>query len=414
MIARGYVTGARGALLEAALPGATIGAGVRIAGVCFGTVRALESGRVLIAAHGDAAGIARGTDVRTDARALRLPLGTCALGRAFDGRGVALDDKPPLRGPTVSLGKRAPSPDERQPVSRAVWTGVRAIDALLTIGRGTRVGLFGPPGAGKSTLLESIAGNADADAVVVGLIGERGREAREWIARVTPRISVVCATSDRSASERVRAADVAVAQARALASRGLDVLLILDSLARYAAALRELAVATGEPAGRAGFPPSVFASLAGFVERCGAGRAGSVTLLASVLNDGDERDPISDAARSLLDGHIALSPALAGAGRFPAIEILHSASRTMPAIVSPQHLESASRVRRAVALLERAGDARALGIEPADPETIRAVAAEERIERLLRQGREASSEALTLRMLTETADTLGEAHGYSD
>ena len=414
MIARGNVTGVRGALLEAELPGAAIGAGVRIATACTGTVRAINGRRVLIAAHADAGGIARGADLRTDPRVNRLPFGTCALGRAFDGTGAALDDGPPIRGRMMPLSVAAPAPDERQPVNGALWTGVRAIDGLLTIGRGTRVGLFGAPGAGKSTLLESIAEGAEADAVVVGLIGERGREAREWIARRTPRMSVVCATSDRSASERLRAAEAAVAQARALAARGLHVLLVLDSLARYAAALRELAVAAGEPAGRAGFPPSVFAALARFVERCGAGRSGSVTLLASVLSDGDDRDPISDAARSLLDGHIALSAHLAGAGRFPAIDILGSASRTMPTVASPEHIEAASRLRRALAALERAADARSLGIESADPETMQAAAAEERIEHLLRQGRERTPWPQTLRMMAEIADTLREPHGYSD
>ena len=235
----------------------------------------------------------------------RLFLGTCALGRAIDAFGAPLDGGPPLLGRTVALALRAPRPNEREPIERPLWSGVRVLDALLTFGRGARLGIFGPPGAGKSTLVESIVDGCAADAVVVGLAGERGREAQRWIARLDERTTIVCATSDRPASERIAAAAVAIAQARALCDRGLHVLFVLDSLARVAAAAREIAVAAGESVGRGGYPPSVFATLARYVECAGALRCGSVTLVATVLSDGDERDPVSEAARSLLDGHIA-------------------------------------------------------------------------------------------------------------
>jgi type III secretion protein N (ATPase) len=339
-------------------------------------------------------------------------LGTCALGRATDACGFPLDGLPPLRGPAGNVEPCVPPPNERSPVDRPLWTGVRAIDGLLTIGRGARIGIFGAPGAGKSTLIESIVSGCAADVVVVGLIGERGREAQRWLDRCDRRTIVVCATSDRPAAERVRAAYLALAQAGALRRRGLHVLLVLDSLARLAAAFREGAVAAGESTGRGGYPPSVFASLARVVESAGAVAGGSVTLFASVLSDGDERDPVSDAARSLLDGHIALSERLAGAAHYPAIDVLSSASRTMAEVVDGTHAAAASHVRRALAALERTADARALGIEAHDPETVAAVGAQARIEAFLRQPPQPASPRETLAMLAALADTLEGSHEH--
>jgi FliI/YscN family ATPase len=279
------------------------------------------------------------------------------------------------------------------------WTGVPAIDALLTIGRGARVGFFGAPGAGKTTLLEQIAAGAGGDAVVLALVGERGREAQAWFERLDRRSTIVCATSDRSAAERVRAAMVAMAQARLLRERGFHVVLILDSLARYAAALREQRVALGEPVGRGGYPPSVWAELARYLECAGNASQGSITLLATVLSDGsDDREPLSDAARSLLDGHIVLSGALARAGHFPAIDVLASASRTMDEAISASHAAGARCVRAALALLAESSDARAVGLAAADERLRAAVAAEPALHAFLRQGGGAAS-ADTLRTL---------------
>jgi ATP synthase in type III secretion protein N len=342
-----------------------------------------------------------------------MMLGTAALGRALDACGAPLDGFAPVNGICVPIDARAPLPSERRAIEKPLWTGVRCIDALLTIGRGARIGIFGAPGAGKSTLLETIVSGARADAIVIGLVGERGREAQRWIAARDERTTVICATSDRPALERVRAADLAMAHAFALAMRGLHVLVVLDSLARYAQALRELAASSGESVGRGGFPPSVFARVAQVVERAGAFAEGSITMLATVLNDGDDRDPVSECARALLDGHIQLSPRLAHAGRFPAIDVPASASRTMDAVASAEHLHAATAVRGALALLEHFADARSLGIEPADPATRAAIAVEGALETFLRQGRPPVPFARSLEALGQTADMLGEAHGYS-
>lgn len=341
----------------------------------------------------------------------RLALGTCALGRAIDADGLPLDNGPFLRGRNVSLELRSPPPNERAPIATPLPTGIRVIDGLLTIGRGARVGIFGAPGAGKTTLIESIAGGCAADAIVVALVGERGREAQRWIERCDDRTTVVCATSDRRPRERVAAAQVAVAHAGALRERGLHVLLVLDSLARCAAALREIGVAAGESAGRGGYPPSVFAELARLVEVAGTLDRGSITLIATVINDGDDRDPVSEAARSLLDGHIALSSRLAEAGRFPAVDVLASASRTMEAVADEAHLGAALKVRRALALLDRIEDARTLGVEAPTRAARAAIAAESRLEEFLRQGRGASEYAATLVELAHLAALVEDDRG---
>lgn len=385
MIARGTVVGARGGLIEACLPAARVGDGVTIGTQprVGGRVCALDGDRALIAAYGAIAGLGYGTPVAAGPPE-RMMLGCCALGRAIDARGHPLDGGAQPRGARVKIDLEPLSPGERAPISQPFWTRLPLVDGLLTFGRGARVGIFGAPGAGKSTLLESIVSGSRADAVVVALIGERGREAQRWIERRGPYETVICATSDRPAAERVRAAQIAAAHAAAMRARGLHVLLVLDSLARVASASREIAVAARESAGRGGFPPSVFADLAKLVESAGAVATGSVTLVATVLDDGDERDPVSDAARALLDGHIALSQRLAEAGRFPAVDVLASASRTMPAIVDPQHRSAALGVRKALGLLERVDDARRVGIEPADPAAQRAVACEQQLEAFLR------------------------------
>jgi type III secretion protein N (ATPase) len=342
-----------------------------------------------------------------------MHLGTCAFGRAVDARGAPLDGGPPLHGRTVGAVAIAPLPHERAPVTAPFWTGVRAVDALLTVGRGARAGIFGAPGAGKSTLLEALVAGCSADAVVVGLCGERGREAQQWIERRDARTTVVCATSDRPAEERIACVATAFAHAAALRERGLHVAFVLDSLARFAAALRETAIARGESAGRGGYPPSVFADLARTLEIAGTLRAGgSITLLATVLSDGDDRDPVSDAARSLLDGHLQLSPRLAQAGHFPAIDVPASASRTMEAVATPAHRRDAAVVREALAWLARTEEARELGIVPEGADAARAIAAEPFLRRFLRQGGEAVAPGAALGMLAELADTMKGSYGY--
>ncbi|MDP9016859.1 MAG: hypothetical protein M3N19_00875 [Candidatus Eremiobacteraeota bacterium] len=406
----GSVVDAHAGLVRAALPGAAVGDGVRIAAgeaMIRGIVHGVTSGTAVILPHGSIDGIVCGDSVTTTPAALSLPLGMCGLGRAFDASGTPLDGLPPVRGKATRIDARAPTPAQRLAIDEPLWTGIKAIDGLLTIGRGARIGLFGAPGVGKSTLLTLLAQGISADAVVVGLIGERGREAADWIARCDARTSVVCASSDRSAAERVHAAKAAMAQADALRARGLDVLLILDSLMRFGAALREIAVACGEPVGRGGFPASVFAQTARLIEVAGRTQTGSITLVATVLCDGsDERDPLSDAARSLLDGHVSLSPALAQAGRYPAIDVLASASRTMPAVAGRAHARAAQCVRGGLSLLRESEDARSLGLPLTDPATLRAQAAMPQLESFLRQGELCNKPAQTLHELEQLADIL--------
>ncbi len=341
----------------------------------------------------------------------RCNLGTCALGRALDARGAPLDDGPPPCGRRVAVNVRAPAPSRRAPIADALWTGIRAIDGLLTLGRGARIGVFGAPGSGKSVFVENLVAGCEADAVVVALVGERGREAQRWIGRRSERATIVCATSDRPAQERIDAACVAMAHAGALRERGLHVVLLLDSLARFAAALRETAVAAHESVGRGGYPPSVFTHLARLLEVAGELRAGSITVIATVLCDGDDRDPVSEAARSLLDGHVMLSSELAHAGRFPAVDVLRSASRTMDAVTDEEHRRASQRIRWALALLERVQDARSLGIEPSDRAAVAAMAAEPHIEAFLRQASAGSPWTQTRARLLEIAAALGEPDG---
>jgi FliI/YscN family ATPase len=363
---------------------------------------------VTLAPFGATDGIAVGDCVESDPRALALELGSACLGRAIDALGVPLDSGPPLRASKRRRSAGAPVPAERRPVRELFATGVRAIDGPLAFGVGARIGLFGAPGCGKSTLLETIVAGSAADVSVIGLVGERGREAERWLTGIGPRTTVVCATSDRSPAERVRAAEVAFMQAEALRRRGLHVLLVLDSLARVAAAARDVALSTGEPVGRGGYPPSVFGLLAGLLERAGSFADGSITLVATVLSDGaDERDPVSDACRAALDGHIILSERLAARGWFPAIEIPSSASRTLADVASPAHLEGARRLREAVAVLDETREARGFGLDPGagDPGIRRAINAQGAIAAFLCQ-REPLNLRATLMELGTLTDML--------
>ena len=308
--------------------------------------------------------------------------------------------RPTVRAFRSSVIFRAPLPLERRAFSRPLWTGVRAIDALLTLARGMRLGIFGPPGAGKSSLLQTIARDIRADAVVVALIGERGAEAERYFTIRQRAYDDRCVPADRTAGERVAAAELAMAQACRLRDCGLDVVLILDSLARYAQALREIALSCGEPPGRGGYPPTVFARLAELCECAGATANGSVTLLATVLSDiADPSDPLAEAARSHLDGHLVLSRSRAERGAFPAIDVPASLSRPMPAVVEPRHLGAAARIRAALARLEDSREARALGLAPPDPQ-------ENALEDFVRQDSQPELIVRTLGALHHLADRI--------
>jgi type III secretion protein N (ATPase) len=412
----GHVVGTRGGLIDVRIPALGVGAGARVrlrdGRMLPARVTSIAGPHVILAPFGDVDGVAAGDRVDADDGALCVNLGVALLGRAVDALGAPIDGRGKLGGRPVSASPQAYPPADRAAVKRHFPTGIPAIDGPLAFGAGARIGLFGGPGCGKSTLLETITTNTRPDAIVVGLVGERGREAQRWLTQIDARTTIVCATSDRSAAERVRAAEVALAQADALRRRGLDVLLVLDSLARVAGAARDVAVAAGEPVGRGGYPASVFGLLARLLERAGQFSTGSITLVATVLADGaDEHDPVSVACRAALDGHIVLAERLARQGWFPAIDLPASASRTMADVASADHLAAARTLREAVALLELTREARGFGLDPGagDPAVRRAVAAEGAIAGFLRQ-RERTDHRRTLTELRLLADSINDGY----
>ena len=275
------------------------------------------------------------------------------------------------------------SPLDRVPIQCPLGTGIRAVDGLLTVGRGQRVGIFGGSGVGKSTLISIMTRNTEADLTVVGLVGERGREVREFVestlgAEGLSRSVLVVSTSDQSPLMRMRAAMTATAIAEYFAGKGKAVLLVLDSLTRFAMAAREIGLAAGEPPTAKGYTPSVFSQLAKLVERAGNFRGGSITAFYTVLMEGDDQqDPLVDAVRSLLDGHIVLSRGLAAEGWYPPIDLLDSISRLMPAITEQDHREQAALFRRMMAAYARSEDLVRIGAyKPgADPDLDRALRA---------------------------------------
>ena len=316
---------------------------------------------------------------------LRLPLGDGLLGRVVDSHGVPLDRNGPLHNVTSEpLGRRQINAMDRAPVREILDTGVRAINGLLTVGRGQRLGLFAGSGVGKSVLMGMMARYTEADVIVVGLIGERGREVKEFIEDILgvedrQRAVVVAAPADAPPLLRMQGAAYATAVAEHFRDKGKHVLLLMDSLTRYAMAQREIALAIGESPATKGYPPSCFAKLPQLVERSGNGLngVGSITAFYTVLTEGDDQqDPIADAARAILDGHIVLSRALAESGHFPAIDIEQSASRVMHNVVSAEHFQAARQFRAVYSRYQKSRDlvqvgAYAMGSDPALDEAIR-------------------------------------------
>jgi flagellum-specific ATP synthase len=313
-----------------------------------------EAGALLIMPDQGTRGITRGARVHVASRAPAPLMGRALLGRVVDGRGVPLDGLPPpaVSQPWPLLGVPI-NPMERTRIAQVFDTGVSAINALATMGRGMRIGLFAGSGVGKTTLLGMMARHAKADVVVVGMIGERGREIREFIedhlGAARPRSVVVASPADDTALGRVHGAYRAAAAAEYFRDQGCHVLLVVDSLTRLAMALREIGLAAGEPPATKGYPPSVFGALSAYVERAGNGSAsqGSITAIYTVLVEGDDHvgDPVADTARSVLDGHIVLSRAMSEAAIFPPIDISASLSRPMPSLVPPEHQKLAARFR---------------------------------------------------------------------
>ncbi len=362
-----------------------------------------------------ASGITPGALVTTTHRPLSVPVGDALLGRILDGLGNPIDGRGPVWGAGLRpLTAPAPAPLERRRITEPLATGVRAIDALLTCGKGQRLGVFAGSGVGKSVLLGTIARHAVADVNVIALVGERGREVREFLERDLgeglARSVVVVATSDQPPLMRIKGAMVALTIAEHFRDQGRDVLFMMDSLTRVAMAQREIGLAAGEPPTTKGYTPSVFAQLPRLLERIGTSAHGSITGLLAVLVESDDlNEPVSDAARSILDGHITLSRRLAHLGHYPAVDVLASVSRVMPEVVTPEHLAAASEVRRVLAVYAEAEDVINLGayVAGTNPQVDQAIERLPAIRAFLRQS------SAELSPWAETVASLGELASYA-
>ncbi len=326
-----------------------------------------KNGHVQLMPYENTSGIGNGSIVENTDSPLRVNVGEGLLGQTLDGlgridgtnygQGTALEG-----GIAYSVENQPPDPMTRDPISEVLSLGVKAVDGLLTVGKGQRIGIFAGSGVGKSTLLGMFARNTQADINVIALIGERGREVREFIERDLgeegmKRSIVVCATSDKPALERLKAAKTATSIAEYFRDKGKDVLLMMDSLTRFSMAQREIGLASGEPPVSRGYPPSVYAEMPKLLERAGKSRKGSITGLYTVLVDGDDmNEPITDTARGILDGHIVLNRKLAQKNHYPAIDVLASISRCMSAIADPEHKKAAGKLKTVLATYNDAED----------------------------------------------------------
>lgn len=399
---KGKVIQVVGTIIKASVPGVKVGEVCILRNPWEGTEVSAEvvgftKETVLLTALGAMVGISAQTEVIPTRRVHMVPVGDSLLGRVLDGLGHPIDaeEKGPLRPEGYyPVYADPPNPLERKVISKPISLGVRSLDALLTCGEGQRMGIFAAAGGGKSTLLAQIVRNTEADVTVLALIGERGREVREFIEKdLGPeglaRSVVICSTSDRSAMERLKAAYVATSIAESFRDKGKKVLLLMDSVTRFGRAQREIGLAAGEPPTRRGFPPSVFSELPKLMERAGNSAKGSITALYTVLVEGDDMtEPIADETRSILDGHIVLSRKLAQMNHYPAIDILQSISRCQNAIIDAEHKKDAAHLREILAkyaeveLLLKIGEYQ----KGADRETDEAVAKIGRVNAFLRQG----------------------------
>ena len=365
--------------------------------------------RILLMPLGVMEGIQPESVVVPVSRIFKAPVGMSLLGRVLDGLGQPIDGKGPLENNAWSFTTRsAPHPLERPPIVEPLVTGVRVMDGMLTCGKGQRLGIFAGSGVGKSTLLGAIARNSRSDISVIALIGERGREVRAFLERdLGPeglaRSVVVVSTSDQPALVRLKAALVAMTIAEFFRDNGMDVTFLMDSVTRYAMAQREIGLSVGEPPASKGYPPSVFAMLPRLLERAGCSEHGSITGFFTVLVEGDDfNEPICDAVRGILDGHIILSRALAARNHYPAIDVLNSVSRVMPALVTREHMGWAAAARKHLATYEKARDLVNIGayVKGSDPEIDAALAVMPALEAFLQQGKdEVSPFDDTLRLL---------------
>ena len=413
---KGRVIQVVGTIIKASVPG------VKVGEICIlrnpwedheiqAEVVGFTKEAVLLTVLGQMIGISAQTEVIPTRRVHQVPVGKTLLGRVVDGLGRPLDadKKGPLRPEGYyPVYADPPNPLERTIITKPISLGVRALDAMLTCGEGQRMGIFAAAGGGKSTLMAQIVRNTEAEVTVMALIGERGREVREFIEKDLgeegmKKSVVVCSTSDRSAMERLKAAYVATAIAESFRDKGMKVLLLMDSVTRFGRAQREIGLAAGEPPTRRGFPPSVFSELPKLMERAGNSSKGSITALYTVLVEGDDMtEPIADETRSILDGHIILSRKLAQMNHYPAIDILQSISRCQNAIIQPDHKQAAAKLRTILAkyqeveLLLKIGEYQ----KGADKETDEAIAKIDAVNGFLKQGlKEKNTYEETLQLL---------------
>ncbi|NPV71235.1 MAG: flagellar protein export ATPase FliI [Firmicutes bacterium] len=354
-----------------------------------------RDGSVLLMPLGGMDGIAPGAEVIALGHPFLVRVGKGLLGRVLNGLGKPIDGRPePVTGTVYSANNAPPDPLLRRRITSPLGVGVRAIDSVLTCGRGQRLGIFSGSGVGKSTLLGMIARNTSADVSVIALVGERGREVKDFIEKDLgeeglKRSVVVAATSDQPALIRIKAAFVATAIAEFFRDQGLDVVLMMDSVTRFAMAQREVGLAIGEPPATRGYTPSVFALLPKLLERSGTAARGSVTGFYTVLVDGDDmNEPIADAVRGILDGHIVLSRNLAAQGHYPAIEVLQSVSRVMIDVATSEHISSAMKLRSVLATYKEAEDLINIGayVPGSNPRIDYARQMIDRVNGFLRQG----------------------------
>ncbi len=396
----GRVTELVGLLIRAAVPGARVGEVCLIrsphrARELRAEVVGFRGSEVILMPYGDAGDVAMGAEVTSTGAAMTVRVGEALLGRVLDGLGEPIDGKGPIEGTCdYPLAAHPPDPLRRQRVVQPLATGVRALDGLLAIGEGQRIGIYAAAGVGKSTLLGMLARNTEADINVIALVGERGREVRDFLEadlgeEGLRRSVVVVATSNEPSLIRLKAALVATAVAEYFRDQGKRVLLMMDSVTRFARALREVGLAAGEPPARAGFPPSVFSELPKLLERTGNSDRGSITAFYTVLVEGDDMtEPVADETRSILVGHIVLTRALASGNHYPAIDVNQSVSRVMPAIVSTSHLEAARRMREVLATYEAQKDLILIGAykKGSDPRTDYAISKLDAVNNFLQQG----------------------------
>ncbi|KAI95299.1 ATP synthase [Rhodomicrobium udaipurense JA643] len=360
---KGRVKRIVGTMIHAMVPNARLGEVCTLRDIASGVtsyaeIVGFDDMVAMLSPLGPIQGLSTATEVSTTGRFLETPVGEALLGRVLDGFGEPLDTD--AKGPLPALDAKplealAPPALSRRVIDRPLSVGIRSIDGLLTCAEGQRIGIYGEPGTGKSQLLGQILRFSDADVNVIALVGERGREVREFIEHQLPgeamaRSVMVVATSDRSSVERVKGAQTAMTIAERFRDEGRRVLLVVDSITRLARALREIGLAAGEPPTRRGFPPSVFTKLPGLFERAGMGAKGSITAFFTVLMEGDgTSDPVAEETRSLLDGHIILSPKFVRSGHFPAIDVPASLSRVMLDVVKRDHAEAARKIRQLIA-----------------------------------------------------------------